>query len=84
MLVHSLETIHEKYKDSLADLQDVTSVIKEYQKEQMAEVKAMPQTTNRDWILRKQLHGDELRFCQPCLKWHHSPGVKLGSLHRSP
>ena len=39
MLVHSLKTIHEKYKDSLANLQDVTSVIKEYQKEQMTETK---------------------------------------------
>ena len=39
MLVHTLKTIHEKYKDSLAKLQDVTSGIKEYQKEQMTEAK---------------------------------------------
>ena len=80
----SQETIYLKYKETLTDLQSVTLNLNEHQNKQMTEAQAMKETTKRDWILRKQLHDDELRFCQPCLAWHHTPGAKLGRLLRSP
>ena len=45
----------------------------------------MEKTLKREWVLRKMMpDGDERRFCEPCMKWYRSPGLKLGSVSRSP
>ena len=83
-MIRTLELVHGKYQYTLTDLQSVTLKLQHHQEEETAEAQAMKQTLKRDWILRKEKGNDELRFCQPCLIWHQTPGAKLGNLLRSP
>ena len=83
--IKSLQLIQHQSSTYLTNLRSTLSVAKDLYANQKQEKDSMEKTSKRDWVLRKTMpNGDERRFCEPCMKWYRSPGLKLGSLSWSP
>ena len=75
--IKSLQLIQHQSSTYLTNLRSTLSVAKDLYANQKQEKDSMEKTSKRDWVLRKMI-PNERRFCEPCMKWYRSPGLKLG------